>query len=185
MGTAAPAAHWRRSLRPSSSRPWARGAGWAGAGQPRDSTPPSVGAARRGRSLRRAAVPLRRRDGRRFTPSGQRGAAARTRRGLLSASPCCPAQRTGQEPGCAARREHGPCPKGEGRGRRGPRRGRRGVASTVVSLLWRSAAAGLGSRRGLGHLLGRGVAGTRRAALRKGRCALSASRSCRGAGQRR
>lgn len=44
----------------------------------------------------------------------------------------------------AAQREHGPCFKGKGRGPRGPRRRRRGVASAVLSLLWRSAAAGLG-----------------------------------------
>ena len=80
---------------PPSRAPGPRARADWGRGSPRDSTPPLVGAASRGRSLRPAAVPLRRSAGRRFTPSGQRGAAARTRRGLLSASPCCPARRTG------------------------------------------------------------------------------------------
>lgn len=72
-----------------------------GRGRPRGCAPPGLGSASRGRSLRRAAVSLRRRPGRRFIAGSQRGATARTPRGLRVASPCCPGRRAGEALGDA------------------------------------------------------------------------------------
>lgn len=157
------------------SGPKARGR--RGRGRPRGCAPPGLGSASRGRSLRRAAMSLRRRPGRGFIASGRRGATARTPRGLCVSSPCCPGRRAGEAPRKrAAQRGRGPGPKGEGRGQRTGSRDRAEVAFAVPVLSPHSAALGLG--RG-------GAAGTQGAALPGGRCRLSASRCSRGAGSRR
>lgn len=140
-----------------------------GRGRPRGCAPPGLGSASRGRSPRRAAVSLRRRPGRRFIASGQRGATARTPRGLRVASPCCPGRRAGEAPRDA--RLSGdtvPAPRVKGVGS-----GRAEVAPAVPVLSPHSAALALGPR---------GAAGAQGAALPGGRCRLSASRCSRGAG---
>lgn len=98
------------------SGPKARGR--RGRGRPRGCAPPGLGSASRGRSLRRAAMSLRRRPGRRFIASGRRGATARTPRGLRVSSPCCPGRRAGEDPGDARLSEDAvPVPRVKGVGR--------------------------------------------------------------------
>lgn len=150
--------------------PWAQGSRIGrGRGRPRGCAPPGLGSASRGRSPRRAAVSLRRRPGRRFIASGQRGATARTPRGLRVASPCCPGRRAGEAPRDARLSGDAvPAPRVKGVGS-----GRAEVAPAVPVLSPHSAALALGPR---------GAAGAQGAALPGGRCRLSASRCSRGAG---